>query len=406
MKQKLTPHRPAWAALFAVMTLPATALSAQDVAAPPIVNVTPPPIVVAPAPPPVAAPAPPPVSVAPPPRVAPAPLPVEAEAAPAPRTARAAPPRARATAPVRRIASAPAPAPVAQPVAAPEAAAPAAPVAVAPPVAASLPADVGAASASEPARPGSALWLLLIAGTVGLVAAITLFARRRRRAAEEYYEEETYYEPAYVEPEPVLAEPAPYVAAAALAEQPAEPVDSVAIGEPAAADVAAMAAESEPVADRPWLELLLRPIRAGTTDQDAIVEFELTVGNTGSVAARDVRISSWMFAAGSAEESDMERMLIDPPAESRLSEADIAPGDGTRVETSMALSCSGLGDEVTPVVVADARYTLPDGSEGRTSASFAIGTAHGDELEPFALHNAGGMRDDVGARLHGTPVRD
>ena len=64
---------------------------------------------------------------------------------------------------------------------------------------------------------------------------------------------------------------------------------------------------------RPWLEFLMRPVRAGTSQDDAIVQFELTVGNTGDVAARDVRISTWMVAAG--EGTDMERSLIEPPAD-------------------------------------------------------------------------------------------
>ena len=56
-------------------------------------------------------------------------------------------------------------------------------------------------------------------------------------------------------------------------------------------------------------------------------------------------------------------------------------------------------------MVADARYTLPDGSEGRTHASFAVGLPSGDGLEPFAVDLPSGLRDDVEARLHGEPER-
>ena len=147
----------------------------------------------------------------------------------------------------------------------------------------------------------------------------------------------------------------------------------------------------------------MRPLRAGTTTDDAVVEFELTVGNTGSVRAKDVRISTWMFAAGSAEESDMERMLINPPAEARVSEVTIEPGDGTRVEGSLALPKSGLHEAILPIVVADARYRLADGSEGRTSASFEVGMSDGDEeaLNPFPIDRTSGLIEGVEARLHG-----
>ena len=59
-----------------------------------------------------------------------------------------------------------------------------------------------------------------------------------------------------------------------------------------------------------------------------------------------------------------------------------------------------------PVVVADARYTLPDGSEGRTQASFAVGLpGEGDDLDPFAVDRSSGLIETVEARLHGEPTR-
>jgi hypothetical protein len=132
-----------------------------------------------------------------------------------------------------------------------------------------------------------------------------------------------------------------------------------------------------------------------------VVEFELTVGNTGSVPARDVRISTWMFAAGSAQESEMERMLVEPPADASVSEATIDAGDATRVEARIALPRAGLDQSVLPVVVADARYRLPDGSEGRTAASFAVGLADGETISPFQADDGSGMHEDIGSRLHG-----
>jgi hypothetical protein len=110
-----------------------------------------------------------------------------------------------------------------------------------------------------------------------------------------------------------------------------------------------------------------------------------------------------MVAAGPG--TDMERSLIEPPADAAQSEMTIEPGDGARVEGTMSLPSGGLHGQVLPVVVADARYRLPDGSEGRTHASFAVGLPSGDGIAPFDTDSPSGLRDDVEARLHGEPER-
>ena len=316
---------------------------------------------------------------------------------------------------------------------------------------------VAEAPAAE-ADSSTAIWPL-VAGALLLLGAIAFFAlRRRRRVDDEVYEETAYAEPVeesrtYEEPAapviaPAMATPmafaadeqaetppateeyvtssipagepagerfgaaetvaaATVAAAAATQDDIAAPNDvsaghdEVSIADPDPEDVAILAASSEPEAGRPWLEFLMRPVRAGVNDDEAVVEFDLTVGNTGTQPARDVRISTFMFAAGSPQESDMERMLIDPPSDATVSEASIDAGDGKRVEAAMTLPKSGLSDAVLPVVVADARYTLPDGSEGRTTASFAIGVPDGDDMAYFSVDNPSGLHEDIEARLRG-----
>ncbi|MGZ8350159.1 MAG: hypothetical protein ACXWU2_09030 [Allosphingosinicella sp.] len=417
MKQHRQTRIAALALLLAGVAFPLNATFAQDVTAtPPTVN-APPPTITAPSP----AVLPPPVLVTPPSttaitRTPPAEVTAEpATRAQAPATRRAtASPRApaattrRAPAPVQAEPAQAAPTPIADPT----------PVAQPlPPVAAPAPAldpSVGP-SETQPADPTPWPWLLA-AAALAVVAGLW-FALRRRRRTEDVVSEEYQEEPIVVEGarEPVFSRPAlaaamPLAATDSSVDAPepiehsadaAATVDKVSEGEPDAADVEALAASSDAPSNRPWLEFLMRPIRAGTTGDDAVVEFELTVGNTGSQPARDVRISTWMFAAGSAAESDMERMLIEPPAEARLSEVTIQPGDGHRVDASLALPRSGLPDSVLPVIVADARYTLPDGSEGRTSASFEVGLPGGDELGPFPTDRASGLFESVEARLHG-----
>lgn len=421
MKQHLTPHRRVAALLFAAAALPFTpGLAQETTAAPPPLVVTPPPVVIAP---------PAPVSTAPPvapivmPPVSRAAPPPEPEARPATRTTRAATRApARQAAPTRRAPTAvvaPAPASVAEPTPAavePVATTPLpAPEASLPPVIAeesAIPVETGEPQGSTP-------WALIaaIVGLIAAAAALFLLVRNRRRRVERddvYHDAPVVAAPITpsIEPQPYIA---PYVAPALVRDEPAEavetaeaaevaPVDTtpavetLSVGEPDSGDVAAMTAASQPEANRPWLEMLMRPLRAGTTSDDARVEFDLTVGNTGSVSARDVKISTWMFPAG-GQSSEMERLLID-------SETSIEPGDGTRVQAAIAMNKAQFDESVLPVVVADARYTLPDGSEGRTQAAFAFGLAQDGELVPFPTDRSSGLLETVEARLHGDLKRN
>ncbi|HEX8534969.1 MAG TPA: hypothetical protein VF662_12445 [Allosphingosinicella sp.] len=227
-----------------------------------------------------------------------------------------------------------------------------------------------AAAAERDPSSGSMLpWIIVGALVLG---ALALFAMRRRRP------ERVYRQPYRQTP----------VAAAPVA--------------PAAAPAPVL---REAQGDRPWLELLMQPARAGVEGDDAVVEFVLTVDNQGSAPAEDVRISTWMVAGGPNQGSDMERMLVEPSAAAALPSA-IPAGEGRSIQTQVALPTGSIeGDSILPVVVADARYTLPDGSEGRTSASFAVGVPDGEELARFGIANPSGLHEGVIARPLGEPER-
>ena len=169
---------------------------------------------------------------------------------------------------------------------------------------------------------------------IAILALVALFVSRRRRAAANAYDDS--YD-AVVE-EPVLDEP-------------------VAVAPIAATDATG----------RPWIDIGLRPIRA----EDSL-EVEVTVSNSGDAPAHDVRISTWMLNGN--ESSEGEQALIDARSGAQIATVDVAPGDDRSVDTRVALP-----DEAgTPILVAEARYPLPLGGEGRIAATFEIDVAEGD----------------------------
>ncbi len=436
MKQAFPPHRRALAALVPTLALLAVPAVAQDqqtpVAPPPVVTTAPP----APAAPVQTAPA----QTAPVQTVQTAP--VEALPPPDVTPERATPRATRALAPTRTVtqrstttrttsspapvaaapASAPAPAP------APAAAAPeTTPVVTPAPVEQASTTTAQTTTAPAPVNTGfnwASPWLALLG--VGLIALVgfIMMARRRRVDAYESYEEPVAYEepvrePARIAPEPVIAaapiarpdaqflrREAPRATEAPIVAE--EPLAAPVVGtgelvEPSDGDVEALTAGSPPVADRPWLEMAMRPVRAGTNVDEALVEIELTVGNSGSVTADDVRISTFMFANAPAAD-EMERLLVERDGEA-VPPVRIKPGEGTTLEATLALPRAELNGSVSPVIVADARYPLPGGGEGHTAASFRISVSDDGETMTAIPTDRAHMFDEVSAELEGVPER-
>jgi hypothetical protein len=252
---------------------------------------------------------------------------------------------------------------------------PAAPVAAAPvetlPTAPSTGTDVVPVEQTQPSR-SMPVWPWLLLG-LAVVAGALLFARRRRRAAT--YVEDNVYEPTAVAPVAPVAAAAPVVA-------------------PVAAAVPA---------GRPRLDLALKPRRAGVAGADARVEFELTVDNRGNAPAEDVRIATWMLESGASE---AERALIEPAGRADSPPVTIDAGQARTMEASVALPTSGMrGDSILPVVVADARYRLPDGREEHVRTSYAVGVPDGEELMHFDTENPSGLHEGVVAQALGEPER-
>jgi LPXTG-motif cell wall-anchored protein len=378
MKQKQTLHRRATGLLLAAVALPFTPALAQDTVQPtepPIVDVTPPPVTTPEAAPTVPQPTvttPSPVVSTPQPTVSSRPV----VTTPAPsvestpvrqRTVQrstSTATRQRAAAPARTAAPAVSTAPAAT-----------APLAATPPITETaapetlpvetLPETAPAATDTVRATPN---WTLIAAGAAMLIALLGFLGWRRRRTRDEVYDD--------------------VVEERTVCEEPIVPVAAPIAAAPAAFVPAAAAAEPE---GEPQIEFEMRPVRAGVGDEDARVDFELAVANRGSGPARDVRVSAWMLGSGSPRQSEIESALIE--------RVDIDAGEDANVEASVALPRAGLGeDAILPVVVTEARYRRPDGSEGRATATYEVGVPDGDEMIYFDVENPSGLHDGVVAR--------
>lgn len=421
MKNQPRTHRRALGLLLAAAALPFTPLGAQTAEgteAPVVVDVGPPPVT-NPEPAATAPSAEPAAETAPASETAP-----ESETTSArtvATTARRTPARARTPAPTRTPTPAPAavadvpvtPAPVVDATAEPSTIPPGV-TAVPPPPVIAPPPIIDERSPFERAIP----WLIL--GAIAIGALFYVLSRRRRR--ETLYDEasvEQNYEAAASAPvnEPV-ANSAGLVSAAAatppvstlvrnrrnataeplapaLEVSPAPQAGLVTSGLAASVGSAAVGRTADD-GSRANLRIAICPMRAGINMQDAVVEFELMIENRGPGTARDVRISTWMFPAASAQEEAEQYLIVRPPV-AVLEQ--IGAGDRQRIEASATLPISGIGqDSLLPAVATEARYEDADGSERRTSARFAVGVPLDGELAHFDVENPSGMHDNVEAR--------
>jgi hypothetical protein len=223
---------------------------------------------------------------------------------------------------------------------------------------------------------------------VALLAFLKL--RRRSEADEEpQYSYEAAGPAAEPLPEPVAAsvpEPAPAPAAAPVVERPNAPAGDF-IG----------------IQLRPWIELEFKPARAAATPTEANVQFDLTVRNTGTAPARNVRIEVRMFNAGHGQEQEIEAFYGEPIRERTPPALEALPAKGEVQLTSAVAMPNENVRELTvqgrrlfiPTVAFNVVYDWGNGKSGQTSASYLVGR----EAETPA-EKMGAFRLDLGPRLY------
>jgi hypothetical protein len=284
-----------------------------------------------------------------------------APASPTPSTARTPSPEPRATAPVRRPEPA---APQPQTQAQPRAPAPEVQAAPAPqPEPQVQPAPVATPAPVPQPEGGSSWWLYLLPlALAGLGAAAYVRARRVAAAAPEPLPRAQHSPPPAVPPKP-RPDPVP----------------------------------------RPWLELELKAERAASTLEEARVDFEMVIHNSGKSPARNIRINARMFNAGRTQDEEIGA-FFKTKGEGRRTHTipELPGGESGLIQGSVTMPRDELralqvNNQALfiPVVGVNLVYDWGNGRTGQTSKSYVIGRELGAESEKM-----GAFRLDAGPRIY------
>ena len=233
-----------------------------------------------------------------------------------------------------------------------------------------------------PEQRGGVPWPWLLGGAAVLAAFAWVLLRRRSEPDEELesYEPEPIPEP---EPAPIPPTPAPAMFTR---------------GGPAATP-----------AGRPRLGIDLRPTRAGINLITATVEAEVTVINTGSAPATDIRAAVVLLSAGGAHDESLRTFNTAPVTRPVTPPFKLQPGEQRRFRAVAALAhaqIQALSAGERPIFVPLVAVTLrwPDGAgERRASRAWGIGVERVDspKLAPFWLDVPPRSYDAVAARAQG-----
>ena len=204
---------------------------------------------------------------------------------------------------------------------------------------------------------------------------------------------------------PVVAPPAPL---------PPEPLAAA----PSPAEIAPAPVESQPVASqevstRAWLDIELKPKRAGTNVLSAAVEYQILVTNAGDAPARLVTTDVRILTAGVEQDAILQALFAAPIEKPVTAPFDMAPGetatlDGMAMMPRDALNVMTVEGRAlfVPVLAINLRYEW-EGGTGQTANSFVIGINRGEgaKMAPFRVDGPPRMHGDVSQIPYTVSVR-
>jgi hypothetical protein len=162
---------------------------------------------------------------------------------------------------------------------------------------------------------------------------------------------------------------------------------------------------------RPWLDIEFVPLEATFNDQNGVIQFDVTLFNSGSAPARDILLEARLFNAGADQDEVIEKYFANPTiADDRIDV--VQPLKRMTFRTSakvpreqMRIFEAGGRKVWVPLIGFNAAYRW-SGGEGQTSASYLLGrNTNGEKMAPFRVDLGARTFSDLAAHEHTVRLR-
>ena len=162
---------------------------------------------------------------------------------------------------------------------------------------------------------------------------------------------------------------------------------------------------------RPWLDIEFAPLTASFNDQHGVIQFDVTLFNSGSAPARDILLEARLFNAGADQDEVIARFFANPASDGERI-AVIEPLKRLAFRTSakvpreqMRIFEAGGRKVWVPLIGFNAMYRW-GGGDGQTSASYLLGrNTDGEKMAPFRVDLGARTFNGLGAREHDVRLR-
>ena len=162
---------------------------------------------------------------------------------------------------------------------------------------------------------------------------------------------------------------------------------------------------------RPWLDIEFLPLEASFEERQGVIQFDVTLFNSGSGPAREILLEARLFNAGADQDEAIARYFANPTVDGdRI--ALLEPLKRMTFRTSamvpreqMRIFEAGGRKVWVPLIGFNAAYRW-GGGEGQTSASYLLGrSTDGEKMAPFRVDLGARTFSGLAAREHTVRVR-